>query len=403
MIPEISTKMKFNHFLYIAANNILIPVISLVQIILIVRISGVKLWTVLAIGISLGGIAQALIDRGYANSGSSLLLKERNLYFLATDSIRHRFPIFMACVLGGLLPFVIIEPVRYQLIYLSFFSLCISGLSVDWVQISGGRYVNLFLSSSAPRLVASIIGLSVYVFTQNILVVLFSSIIGAALNVLLGVGSFYFMKMPLENRTRNLLGKQDYILRVTNDIIWLMPIPLVNYFSPVIAPLFTFSDRLLKFPLLFFLQSITQFLTNSILISREKFRRKIHESLLIHGIIGIIFSIGTLFLLPGIVRLISDDELSVNSVDSFLLGIFAFFLFMTRPLTQHYFLLTNQKNLMVRVNCFFLVISFLLYSSGVVVFSQLLFIQAILQALAFILYFSIYLRQEFIGKRLILN
>jgi hypothetical protein len=402
-MPKNNEKMKFIHLLYISANNILIPVISLMQIVLIVRISGVKLWTVLAIGIALGGIAQALIDRGYANSGSGLLLKQKNLYFLATDSIRHRFPVFVAFILGGLLPFVIIEPVNYDLIYLSYFSLCISGLSVDWVLISGGRFIHLFLISAVPRLVASVIGLSAYVFTQNILVILISSIIGAALNVLLGVRSLNSMKRPLENRSRNLLGKQDYMLRVTNDIVWLMPIPLVNYYSPLIAPLFTFSDRLIKFPLLVFLQSLTQFLTNSILSSREEFRRKIHQSLMIHCIIGIFFSIGTLLFLPRIVGLISDNELSINLFDSFLLGIFAFFLFITRPLTQHYFMLTNQKKLIVKVNSVFILISFLLYSSGILVYSQLLFVQAILQGLAFVLYFCIYLRQEIFGKILILD
>jgi hypothetical protein len=391
--------MKLTHFLSIAANKILIPIISLLQITLIIRISGVEIWTVLAIGISLGGIAQALIDRGYANSGSSLMLKQNNLYFLATDSIRHRFPVFVACVLGGLIPFAVPVPFKYDLIYLSFFSLCLSGLSIDWVLISGRKSVQLFLSSVIPRLVTSIIGLTVYIFTQNISFVLWLSILGAALNVLLGVRLLYSMKMPLENRKRDFLGKQDYFLRMTNDLIWLMPIPLVNFYSPIIAPLFTFSDRLVKFPLLF-TGSITHFLTSEILTSRENFRRKIHESLLIHVIVGMIFSMGTFLTLPRISRLISDDKLRVNSVDSLYIGLFAFFVIVTLPLTQQYFLLTNQKKLIMKVNCVFLSVSFLFYSSEILVFSRLLLIQTFLQAVVFFLFLFIYIRQEFVGKSL---
>jgi hypothetical protein len=208
------------------------------------------------------------------------------------------------------------------------------------------------------------------------------------------------MKMPVENRSRNFLGKQDYFIRITNDVIWLMPIPLVNFYSPIIAPLFTFSDRLVKFPLLF-TGSITHFLTSEILSSRENFRRKIHESLLIHVITGMIFSMGTFLLLPRISRLISDDELRVNSVDSLYIGLFAFFVIVTLPLTQQYFLFTNQKKLILKINCVLLPVSFLLYSSGVLVFSRLLLIQTFLQAAVFFLFLFIYIRQEFVGKSLI--
>lgn len=399
MTLKVSAVMKLTHFISIAANKILIPIISLLQITLIIRISGVGLWTVLAVGISLGGIAQALIDRGYANSGSSLMLKKKNLYFLATDSIRHRFPVFVACVLGGLIPFAVNVPFRYDLIYLSFFSLCLSGLSIDWVLISGRKSAELFLSSVIPRLVTSIIGLTLYIFTHNISFVLWSSILGAAINVLLGVRLLYSMKLPLENRNRDFLGKQDYFLRITNDLIWLMPIPLVNFYSPIIAPLFTFSDRLVKFPLLF-TGSITHFLTSEILSSRENFRRKILESLLIHVIVGMIFSMGTFLSLPRISRLISDDKLRVNSVDSLYIGLFAFFVIVTLPLTQHYFLLTNQKMLILKINCVLLSVSFLFYSSEVLVFSRLLLIQTFLQAVVFFLFLFIYIRQEFVGKSL---
>lgn len=399
MTPKVSAAMKFTHFLSIAARNILIPIISILQITLIIRISGVKLWTVLAIGVSLGGIAQALIDRGYAHSGSSLLLKQHNLYFLATDSIRHRFPVFVACILVGLLPFLVINPFRYDLIYLSFFSLCLSGLSVDWVLISGRKSIQLFLSSVIPRLVTSIIGLTAYVFTHNISFILYSSIIGVVLNILLGVGFLHSMKIPVENRGRNLLGKQEYLLRITNDIIWLMPIPLVNSYSPVIAPLFTFSDRLVKFPLLS-IWSITQFLTSDILSSRDKFRRKIHISLLIHAIIGMIFGISTFLLLPRIALFISNDALRFDSRECLYLGLFAFFLIVALPLTQQYFLLTNQKELILKINCVFLLVSFLLYSSGVLIFSKLLFFQAILQASVFFLFLYIYIHQEFFAKNL---
>ena len=399
MTPKVSAAMKFTHFLSIAARNILIPIISILQITLIIRISGVKLWTVLAIGVSLGGIAQALIDRGYANSGSSLLLKQHNLYFLATDSIRHRFPVFVACILVGLLPFLVVNPFRYDLIYLSFFSLCLSGLSVDWVLISGRKSIQLFLSSVIPRLVTSIIGLTAYVFTHNISFILYSSIIGVVLNILLGVGFLHSMKIPVENRGRNLLGKQEYLLRITNDIIWLMPIPLVNSYSPVIAPLFTFSDRLVKFPLLS-IWSITQFLTSDILSSRDKFRRKIHISLLIHAIIAMIFGISTFLLLPRIALFISNDALRFDSRECLYLGLFAFFLIVALPLTQQYFLLTNQKELILKINCVFLLVSFLLYSSGVLIFSKLLFFQAILQASVFFLFLYIYIHQEFFAKNL---
>lgn len=397
MTPRVSAVMKFIHFLSIAANNVLIPVTSILQITLIMRIGGVKQWTVLAIGISIGGIAQALIDRGYANSGSSLLLKQKNLYFLATDSIRHRFPVFVACILGGLLPFAIVDPFGYALLYLSFFSLCLSGLSVDWVLISGRKSIQLFLSSVIPRLVASIIGLTAYVLTHNIFLILWLSIIGAALNILLGVRLLYSMKLPVENRSRNFLGKHEYFLRLTNDMIWLMPVPLVNIYSPVIASLFTFSDRLVKFPLLF-TGSITQFLTSEILSERGNFRRKIHKSLVVHATIGVIFSLGAFLFLPRVSRFISNDALRVNSVESLYLGLFAFFLIVARPLTQQYFMFTNQNRLILKINCVFLLACFFLYSSGVLIFSRLLFVQAILQAAVFLLYLFIYFRQEFVAR-----
>ena len=399
--PKMIKKEQTLSLLYISLNNILIPLISLSQLILIVRISGIQLWTVLAIGFSLGGIAQAFIDRGYANSGSSLLFKEKHLYFLAMDSIRHRIPVFMTFVIGGLVPSILIESENFDLIYLSYLSFCLSGLSVDWVQISSGRYFQLMLTSAVPRLVASVVGLSAYVFTQSISAILLSAIINSALNVVFGVYSLSFSKIPSENREKKLLEKEDYILRVTNDIIWLMPIPLVNHYSPVIAPMFTFIDRLLKFPLLFVLQNTNQFLMHSMLSGGHLNRSKFHKSLLIHGVTGFIFGIGTLFILPEGVRLISDDVLTIASVDAFYLGIFAFFLFITRSFTQHYFLLTSQKHLLVKVNCIFVVLYFSLYASGVLVYSKLLMFQAILQGSIALIFLCIYLGQEFMGKQLV--
>lgn len=398
MNRKIVEKKKLVDFIYILFNNVLIPLISLSQFILIVRISGIKIWTVLAIGLSLGGIAQALIDRGYANSGSSLLLKEKNLYFLAVDSIRHRFPVFIALAIGGLVPLILIDSENFKIIYLSYFSICLSGLSVDWVQISGGRYVPLLLTSAVPRLGSSIVGLVSYVFTQRISAILITLIINSALNVVLGVYSLYSSKMPSENREKQLLRREDFVLRVTNDIIWLMPIPLINHFSSVIAPLFTFIDRLLKFPLIFVLQSTTQFLTSSMLGTGNQARRKFHESLLIHAVIGTIFGIGTFFLLPEVAHAISDEELTIASIDALYIGMFAFFLFITRALTQHYFLLTSQKPLIIKCNCIFIGFSFLIFSSGVSSYSQLLILQAMLQGTVVLIYLCIYLRQEFIGK-----
>jgi hypothetical protein len=331
-------------FSYVLSSLIQI-VISLSQMIIVIKVCGLEEWKIQTLGILAGGVAGTLIDGGFSVGANRVIgnLNQSALIIFFRKSLILRFRnYFVILLIAPLLSLVLLGKIDF--LFLAFvYSQGFLSLTSDWILIALDERRKFMWNVTFPKVLFSIISLSLVFAMKSSLPLVFTSIV----IVLWGNYKIHSFLRKRSNVVSNLrVSKDELQLRrvalskVFGDIYWLAPGLILQLLSPDYLVFFLIWDRITKFfmvPSMAASQSLTGYLANANLIPIKRIRL----TLIFHLVLATFFSFFGFYLIRIFYPVLAEDNL-LSNYSACLTACFIFLVIVNRGFILHIFYMSKE-------------------------------------------------------------
>jgi hypothetical protein len=333
-------------------------IISLSQMIIVIKVCGLGEWKIQTLGILAGGIAGTLIDGGLSVGANrvigSLNQSELVIFYRKSLALRLRNYLILLFV-SPLLSFVLFG--RLDFLFLAFvYSQSLLSLTSDWILIALDDHRKFMWNITFPKVLFNIISLSFVVDMKSSLPLVFTSV----LIVLWGNYKIYSFLRKRNNVVSNLRVPKDElqlrrvaVSKVFGDVYWLAPGLILQLLSPDYLVFFLVWDRITKFfliPSMAASQSLTGYLANTDLTPRQRIRL----TLSFHLLLATVFGFSGFYLIRIFYPVLAADTL-LSTHSSYLTVCFIFLVIFNRGFVLHIFYMSKEAISALFGNLFLLI------------------------------------------------
>lgn len=239
------------------ASVVLNGAISLITIPIVIAVAGADPWASMATGQSIGNSIGVLVLFGWGLTGPATIamapIDKRPGLFL--DSLFSRMTLLLPLLLIQAVVTMAIVPHAKFVAFVAGLAMTLAGVSANWFFTGEGRPGRFLLLDTVPRVLGTVAGLLLVVFTDELLYFALAQLAGSLLA--LAVSCYViFRGQQLDFREaarwRNIvarLGEQRHGIVATGLYAGLTPavLGIVAVTAPPALPLFVLADRLSKF------------------------------------------------------------------------------------------------------------------------------------------------------------
>ena len=343
------------YFYSYVSTGLIQVLISIYQMIVVIKVCGLEEWKVQALGILAGGLASTLIDRGYSSGSNSVIanLDQSELKIFFRRSLLLRFKLyFVLLVLAPLASQLLFG--RMEFLFLAFlFSQSFLSLGSDWVLIALDDRRHYLRYITLPKVISSFISLAfVIILKSSFPLVLVSFVI-----VLLGNFRIYLLIQTRFHQVSNSKVSTEELqlgrvasAKILGDVYWLAPGLILQLLSPDFLIYFLLWDRITKF---FIMPSMSasQALTGYLAKTEITVRQKVGLTLTFHLILATFFGAVGYYLISLAYPIFSEGiTLTGNAI--FLTACFISLVILNRGFILHVFYMSRDAVSAVLGNLF---------------------------------------------------
>ena len=287
-----------------AASTLFATIVNATAIPVLIATEGADAWSNLAIAQSVGTVFAVVVAFGWGVTGpaSVAVLPGADVRAYYLQSVRIRSVLLLVSVAPSIAVTLVAVHGEYLAAVLTTLTLTTASLGGTWYYVGRGRPRALFFCDTAPRVVSTIVGLTLVLLGGDLAVYSATQLLIGSLQILFPI--LDVLKLPKEGGTvalhrgfpaarRALAGQVGAVVVAATGAFYVSaPLIAVGFFAPGQAAVYAVGDRILKFcfnVLSPTAQAVQSWVPSSDRVVLARRTRVVLRGSLVFGVVGALF------------------------------------------------------------------------------------------------------------------